>query len=421
MKFLVIYIYMIINVMTFANSYNYPYTNPYLATVLSTPLKDMPEFKPVSYKEIKLPSDNSNTPKNLWYLDEFKFGLMAQEERSPLVFLFAGTGAKYNSKKMETMGSILYEKGFSVVMLPTSFDYNYLVSMSKTHAPGILGEDGEEIYELMKKVMKKIEKKVNYSDLYVTGYSLGGSISLILGEIDSRKKYFNFKRIVSINPTVNLYDSATMLDKLLDDNIHSERELDELLRKIIMGVIEYGDKTGGVSFDENSIYPLFKSLDMDEKDLKILIGLAFRFIAIDINYITDLMTRSGVYSDPTKKAKKYESMSQYYSSINFSSFEKYIEKIGYPVYEKTHPGITLEEVIKQSDLKSIDSYLKTATNIAVITNEDELILTKDNLDYLKQTLGNKLKVYPYGGHCGNMFYKDNIDFMIEYFIRGDIK
>jgi len=419
MRFLV-FIYLIINIVTFAKSYDYPYTDPYFATILATPLEDMPEFTPTKYKEITLPPDNLNIPENLWYFKNFKFGLMAQDEKAPLIFLFAGTGAKYNSAKMKTMADILYSKGFSVVMLPTSFDYNYLVTMSKTHAPGILGDDGQEIYEVMKKVMKKIEKKVDYDDIYVTGYSLGGSMALVIGEIDSREKYFNFKRIVSINPTVNLYESATLLDKLLDDNIHGENELDDLLRKIILGALQYGDKKGEISLDQNTIYSLFESLNMKEEDLKILIGIAFRIISIDINYLSDLMTGSGVYTDPSKKITKYESMSQYYNSINYSNFEKYIDKIGYPVYAKNHKNYSLEDVIKISGLAYIEKYLKTATNIAVITNEDELILTKDNLNYLKETLGNKVKVYPHGGHCGNMFYKDNIDFMINYLLRGEI-
>jgi hypothetical protein len=33
----------------------------------------------------------------------------------------------------------------------------------------------------------------------------------------------------------------------------------------------------------------------------------------------------------------------------------------------------------------------------------------------------KIKVYPHGGHCGNLFYKENIDYMVDYFLRGDIK
>jgi predicted alpha/beta-fold hydrolase len=410
---------MTLNILSYG--YDYPFKDPYLATVLATLPEDMAEYEETDYKEIKLDLENGEIPKNLWYLETFRFGLMAQDKKAPLLFLFAGTGSRYNSSKMLTMGRILYNRGFSVILLPTSFDYNYIVSVSKTHAPGFLSKDGQEIYDLMKIILKKIEKKVEYDEIMVTGYSLGGTTSLVVGEIDSREKYFNFKKIVAVNPTVNLYESARLLDNLLDDNIQSEKELEDLLNRIILEILEFSDENSQAKIDENAIYGLFEQLNLEEDELEILIGIAFRLMAIDINYISDLMTKSNVYTDSTKEIKKYQSMSEYYAAINYSNFQNYIERIGYKTYHKLDESLTLEGMIACSSLEKIDSYLKNADNILVMTNEDEIILTPQNLDYLKKTLKGKLKIYPYGGHCGNLFYKENINFMVNYFLEGDEK
>ena len=419
MKKITILLYILLNL--WAYGYDYPYKNPYVATVLATMPEDMPEFDETNYKEIKMDLKRGTVPKNLWYLEDFKFGLMAQKEKAPLIFLFAGTGSRYNSDKMVTMSRILYKKGFSVIMLPTSFDYNYIVNVSETHAPGYLLKDSEEIYELMKIVLDKVNKKIKYDDIFVTGYSLGGTISLALGKIDSRENYFNFKKILAINPTVNLYESAIKLDHLLDDNIHSEEELEQLIKKIISGVIQFSNRKGTISIDKSSIYSLFKELHLKEEELETLIGLAFRFIAIDVNYITDIMTKSGVYTDPNKKTTKFQSMEEYYKAVNYSNFEDYIKRIGYTTYKKTDKTLTLEKMISQSSLEAISNYLEEANNIMVITNEDEIILTKENMEFLKKTMGGKIKVYPHGGHCGNMFYKENVEFMVDYFLGGDPK
>ena len=270
-------------------------------------------------------------------------------------------------------------------------------------------------------MLDKIKNKIQYKEIYVTGYSLGGTTALVLGEIDSRKKHFDFKRIVAVNPTVNLYDSAKILDNLLDDNIKNEEELDQLLQKIILGITEYSQKNEKMKIDEAAIYSLFKQLNMDEDELKILIGIAFRFIAIDINYISDVMTKCGVYTDTNIKITKFQSMGEYYSAVNYSNFQNYIERIGFKTYKKLDKTLTMEKMIENSSLKSVENYLKSAENIAVITNEDELILTPDNLKYLKETMAGKIKIYPYGGHCGNMFYKDNIASMIHYLKRGELR
>jgi len=415
----IILIYMIISLWSYG--YDYPYKDPYLATVLATPPKDMAVFKDTNFKEIKLNLKNEKAPPNLWYLDGFRFGLMAQDHEAPLIFLLAGTGSQYNSYKMLTMSRILYENGFSVIMFPTSFDYNFIISASKTHAPGFLKRDSNEIYDIMGLALNKIKDKIQYKEIYATGYSLGGTTALVLGEIDSRKKHFNFKRIVAVNPTVNLYESAKILDNMLDDNIKNEEELDQLLQNIILGVTQYSQNNKNMQIDEAAIYSLFKQLNMSEEELKILIGVAFRFIAIDINYISDLMTKSGVYTDPNKKITKFQNMSEYYSAINYSNFQNYIERIGFKTYKKLDKTLTMKKMIKNSSLKFIENYLKSAKNIAVITNEDELILTPDNLEYLKKTMAGKIKIYPYGGHCGNMFYKDNIISMVNYLKRGELK
>lgn len=415
----IILIYLMISL--WAYGYDYPYKNPYLATVLATSPKDMAAFKDTSFKEINLNLKGDNVPANLWYLDGFRFGLMAQDHEAPLIFLLAGTGSKYNSHKMVTMSRILYQNGFSVIMLPTSFDYNFIISASKTHAPGFLKKDSNEIYDVMKLAINKVKDKVQYKETYITGYSLGGTVALAIGEIDSRKKDFNFKRIAAINPAVNLYDSSKILDNLLDDNIKNEKELDQLLQKIIFGIMQYSQKNERMKIDETAIYSLFKQLDMDEEKLKILIGVAFRFIAIDINYISDIMTKSGVYTDTNKKITKFQSMSKYYSTINYSNFQNYIERIGFKTYKKLDKTLTMEKMIENSSLKSVEKYLKNTENIAVFTNEDELILTPDNLNYLKKIMADKIKIYPYGGHCGNMFYKDNIVSMVNYLKRGELK
>lgn len=415
----ILIIYILINLWVYG--YDYPYKDPYLATILGTPVEFMAKFEDKNYEEMKIDLKTSEIPPNLWYLEKFKFGLMAQDKKAPLIFLLAGTGSKYNSLKMLTMSRILYKNGFNVIMLPTSFDYNFIVSASKNHAPGILGKDSKELYDIMKLALDKVKDRIQYKETYITGYSLGGTSALVLGEIDSREKYFNFKRIMAINPTVNLYESAKILDEMLDNNIKNEEELDRLLQKIILGIMQYRQKNGKMKIDETAVYSLFKQLNMTNQELKVLIGITFRFVAIDVNYISDLMTKSGVFTDPNKKITKYQNMSGYYKAINYSNFQDYIEKIGFKTYKKLDKNLTMEKMIENSSLKSVENYLKDTKNIAVITNEDELILTSDNLKYLKKIMGNKIKVYPYGGHCGNMFYEKNIDYMIDYLLKGDFR
>ena len=48
-------------------------------------------------------------------------------------------------------------------------------------------------------------------------------------------------------------------------------------------------------------------------------------------------------------------------------------------------------------------------------NEDDLILTPQDLAFLKDVFGIRAKIYPYGGHCGNMSYTENVADMLNFF------
>ena len=48
-------------------------------------------------------------------------------------------------------------------------------------------------------------------------------------------------------------------------------------------------------------------------------------------------------------------------------------------------------------------------------NADDIILADGELDYLVGVFGARAKIYPDGGHCGNMAHRDNVAFMVDYF------
>ena len=64
---------------------------------------------------------------------------------------------------------------------------------------------------------------------------------------------------------------------------------------------------------------------------------------------------------------------------------------------------------------AIEDYLKSASKIGLVTNVDDLILAPGEVDYLKKVFQARAKIYPKGGHCGNMDHKDNVAYMIDFF------
>ena len=50
-----------------------------------------------------------------------------------------------------------------------------------------------------------------------------------------------------------------------------------------------------------------------------------------------------------------------------------------------------------------------------MTNENDFILSTADRDYLKQLFGERTKIYPRGGHLGNLEYKDNMAYAVDFF------
>ena len=113
-------------------------------------------------------------------------------------------------------------------------------------------------------------------------------------------------------------------------------------------------------------------------------------------------------------------MYPYFKSINFATFSDYLERLAYPYYAQVLGGnLKFNDIIKYGDLRILKKYLKNADNVVAVTNEDDFILADTDRKFIRDTFGNRSLIYPYGGHCGNMFYQTNVDKMLQFLNKGE--
>ena len=75
----------------------------------------------------------------------------------------------------------------------------------------------------------------------------------------------------------------------------------------------------------------------------------------------------------------------------------------------------LESLIQASSLYALADYLSSANKVAVMHNADDIILGAGDLGFLKEHFAERLTLYPYGGHLGNLNYLDNGADILEFF------
>ena len=399
--------------------YEYPFQNPYMATILGSSalmINGVSESVPTKVYKVKLPG-SIKTPENLWYNDKFEFSLVPQKQKAPLIFLLAGTGSDYHAARMVFFQRIFYDAGYSVISITSPMHSNFIINASSNRMPGMIMDDGKDIYNVMKETYKIVKDKINVSDFYVVGYSLGATESAIVSYIDETEKAFNFKRVFMINPAVDIYESAVKLDKALDIPTEGKVENLELLINKVFNKLSDSVKNGYTEITEELIYSMFAKDQMSDEEMGELIGLVFRLTAIDINYVTDLINNRKVYVD--KPVGKFTNMFPYFEKINFAGFEDYMYRLAYPYFnEKMGGNVSINDLLQHTKLQQIQDYLKNADKIAVVTNKDEIILGEKDFEFLENTFKERLIIYPYGGHCGNMYYKTNVDVMLKFLKEG---
>lgn len=399
-------------------SYNFPIDDPYTATIIGSSTmmtSNVSEKIPTKIYDIKIKED---IPEIFWYAKNFKFSLTAQKEEAPLIFILAGTGSDYKSVRVHYMERIFYDAGYSVISISSPMSSQFLISASSENVPGLLMQDNKDIYNAMKLAYKKVKDKVKVSDFYLMGYSLGATNSAVVSYIDEAEKVFNFKRVFMVNPAVDLYASATKLDNYLDEYTKGDNLKVEELITDVLGRMKNNMKNEYSSINSETIYTMVGSDFLTKDEKKAFIGLAFRITAVDLNFISDVMTRSYVYTKKDEVLNKYSSLFKNFKKVNFANFENYVEKIGFPYYKNKNSEFTMKTLKDEASLKIIDDYIRTSSKIAAVTNRDELILSENDLAYLKDAFKDRILIYPIGGHCGNMFYYENVEIMLNYLKNG---
>ena len=417
-----IVLFLILSLTAFA--YNFPIDDPYSATIIGSATMMTPgisENIPLKVYELQI-KDKKDIPDVFWYASKFKFSFSKQKnKKAPLIFVLAGTGSDYNATRVKFMQRIFHDAGYHTIAISSQMSQQFMISASTNVMPGMLINDNEDIYKAMKLAYDKIKDQVEVTDFYIMGYSLGGTNAAVLSYIDEKEKAFNFKRVFMVNPPVELYDSAVKLDKYLDDYTGGKTEGIEKLLNTTLYRLKGGLTNEYANIGADTIYNIVKGDILSDAEKKAYIGLAFRLTSNDLNFISDFITKSHVYTKNPDKVNKYTNMKEYFKAVNFATFEDYVNKVGFPYYKKYNKDFSIEDLKREASLRVIEDYLRTSPKIAAVTNADELILNEKDINYLKDVFKDRLVIYPKGGHCGNMFYKENVDVMVKFVNEGVLK
>jgi hypothetical protein len=404
-------------------TYGFPLKNPFEATIATTPPDMRPELladDDIDQDDYTLnlrPEREFTLPDNFWAVKKLRYRLAKQDHPAPLIFLIAGTGAPYNSTINEFLKKLYYGAGYNVVQLSSPTSYDFMSSASRFATPGISTEDAEDLYRVMQAVRAQ-QADLKITDYYLTGYSLGALNAAFVSRLDETRRSFNFKKVLLLNPPVNLYTSISNLDKLVQTQVKGIDNSTTFYELVLAKLTRYFRQKGYIDLNDALLYDFQQSKQhLTNEQMAMLIGTSFRFSSADIAFTSDLINRRGLITPPKFPITEGTSLSPFLRRALQCDFDCYLTEQVIPMWRARTDGGSLLQLVDQVSLYALKDYLQTSKKIAVMHNADDVILGSGDLGFLRKTFGDRLTVYPYGGHCGNINYRVNSDAMLEFF-RG---
>jgi len=399
------------------DGYGYPIQGSYEATILGTPADLIPAL-PAKLRTRQLVLNvipDRKKPPIFFYDEGLRCTFAYQEQKAPLVFLIAGVGANDRSPTLLTMMKAFYQAGFHVITLPSTTNSNFIVSGSQSSIPGDLAEDAADLYRAMENAWRQVKADIEVSSFQLCGYSMGASQAAFVAKLDEERLVFNFRRVLMINPPVSLYNSATRIEELLQQVPGGPKKQGIFFNKMLSKFSRFYRYGNFVAINDDFLYAVFTEGLYTREETAGLIGLTYRINLAGMIFSSDVMTNSGYVVPKNRVLSAADSLFDYFLVSTHLSFHNYFNEYFYPYFQKQRPGLTREDLIESQSLRSIEGYLKSSSKFGVMTNENDFILTGEELDYLRQLFGERTKVYPRGGHLGNLKFKENLAYMVDFF------
>jgi hypothetical protein len=389
-----------------AGEYKYPYHDPYLATATTAILGADGSIPGQKREVVHVPGlPNRNHLPGLEGRGTVSITVYRQDRAAPLVFILAGIGSNAYFGLATYLAQPLVQEGFHVVILPSPMNWNFALAASRTGAPGNTPDDARDLYDTMQRCLAvlKAQHRLEVTRIGFIGASLGALEGAYLSVIDSEQRRIGIDTYLLLNPPLDLAYAIKTVDTwtALSAKFGPDRSKRLIARGL--GIVE---SFSGEDRDDHAVFDRvvkkFRSFTTDE--LQFLMAAALQMALPELASITRT-----IYDPlPPTPAAKQELRRRLQFSKN-ETFTDYTEKLAVPLWRRQtrDPRADFGTFAERGSLASIVDRLRGNSRVHIIHNADDPLVTRASIERLRAALGNQVTVFPYGGHLGNVWYREN--------------
>ena len=316
------------------------------------------------------------------------------------------------------LANVFYDRGYNVIDFSSPTTMPYIVSQSKNAYAGYIKDETAQLYDLIQKaILREKSDGMKIDKTYIGGYSLGGFQSLLIHEMDEKNnRKIGIEKSLLLNSPISILTATKKLDGyLIKNGVYDARSLEKYLDTIFSKLV-YDKSMQIKDMEFSSLTTTLGKLGLGEKDFEILTGLLFRFYSANMTFAGEVFSGNNAVGRLSNKKsyKRFDSVSNEFREGLSVSFDEYAKEILYPYLKKfKYTDLDFNKFIDDFDLRSSQDFInRNNKNIVFITSTNDILLEKEDLDYIKNTFSNRVLI-PFGGHTGALWHKDVANLMVD--------
>lgn len=405
--------------------YPYPFENAYLATISGTPepfRADIPDTRVVE-RQLRSRPDFTRTrrvPPSLPYPDRLKYSVLLQKSAAPLTVIVAGTGSDHRSGSVLALMRALHAAGHHTLGLSSPTHPAFITAASSTGVPGAMQTDASDLLRVLGQAVDELQAEgTTITNYNLTGYSLGALNAAFMAHATTGGRTtgaqpmpLSFRRVLLINSPVSLYSSISKLDRFLENVPGGVDNLDQLFSEVIERLSAAYQRSSNVEFTQELIYGAFEGRKPSQEDMAALIGAVFRFSAMNLTFSADLVTDFGFLKPKEQRLGRRADHGPYLAVALRVGLTDYFHEFFWPEHQRlgTPDGADRFTFADAQSLHGLRDFLSSDLRVYAVHNRDDVILEAGEIDFFEPVFGNRVRLFPRGGHLGNL---TEAEFMAE--------
>lgn len=307
--------------------------------------------------------------------------ILQPDKNAPIAIIYPSIGENINSNQSLIQSKILYDSGYSVLILGSHFEWQFVKSMPYDYKPGFPPQDSYYLRKVTANALINLELKYSckFNKKIIVGTSFGGLSSLFVASQEDKQNTLGISNYIAINPPIELFYALSQLDKYCEDWQKNSTDIKLTSALTTQKILDLTKDAQNPDIDKNP-----KPLALTDDEAKLAISFTMRQKLSDVIFTIE--------NAPISKK------SDIYQKINNMRFYDYAQK-----YIGSNKNESLDKLEYEASLYSISDFLKQNQNYKIYHTLDDCFVNQNQLSWLKDTTQNKSLFFSNGSHLGYLY------------------